>query len=77
MDYQELLKKYITERQESEQKLVGGEVIELTLFASWLNKNAAQQSVQATEWWRCSNPECLCRNGNDHNNCVACGSLRA
>ena len=47
MDYQELLRKYITERQESEQKLVGGEVIELTLFASWLNKNAAQQSVHA------------------------------
>lgn len=42
-----------------------------------VDREAGQQSAQATEWWRCSNPECLCRNGNDHNNCVACGSLRA
>lgn len=49
MDYQELLQKYIVERQASEQKLIGGEVIELTLFASWLNKNASQQSF-APDW---------------------------
>ena len=53
MDYQELLRKYITERQESEQKLIGGEVIELTLFASWLNKNAAEQKrvLDLPETW--------------------------
>ncbi len=54
MDYQEMLQKYIVERQKSEQKLIGGEVIELTLFASWLNKYAAQQSVQPT-WGRLGN----------------------
>ena len=63
MDYQELLRKYIVERQASEQKLIGGEVIELTLFASWLNKNASQQSFAPDA------PPETCEHGNLPSKC--------
>ena len=46
MNFQELLQKYIKERQKEVIELLGGEVIELTLFATWLDKMAAQTSAQ-------------------------------
>lgn len=61
-DYQELLRKYM--QGNHAEPINGRDSMVLTLFCIWLNNNAAQQSVQADEPYRCA--RCGSVNPNEH-----------